>query len=132
VKNEEISGNLMDAFIAGTDTTANLFCFIVYYLAHSPEVLVRFRQEIDSIFQDDRTRKITLKDLDNLKYCESIIKEAFRIKPVFPSNLRLNSEEDEICGYIWPANTVFGLFYGAILKRPEAWNEPLKFNPDRF
>ncbi|RIB10558.1 cytochrome P450, partial [Gigaspora rosea] len=132
MKNEEICGNLMDAFIGGTNTTANLFCFIVYYLAHHPEVLARLRQELDSIFQDDKTRKITLKDLDNLKYCESIIKEVSRLQPIISSNIRLNSEDDEIGGYIWPANTMFLLFYGAISKRSEAWNEPLKFNPDRF
>ncbi|CAG8749752.1 34651_t:CDS:2, partial [Racocetra persica] len=132
MNNDEICGNLIDAFIAGTDTTANLFCFIVYYLAHHPHVLARFRQELDSIFQDDMSRKITLKDLNNLKYCESIIKEISRIQPVLSTNVRLNSEKDEICGYIWPANTDFMLFYGAMAKRPEAWNEPLKFNPDRF
>ncbi|CAG8470535.1 2661_t:CDS:2, partial [Cetraspora pellucida] len=130
--NDEICGNLIDAFIGGTDTTANLFCFIVYYLAHHPHVLTRFRQELDSIFQDDMTRKITLKDLDNLKYCESIIKEVTRLQPVISTNVRLSSEEDEVCGYIWPPNTEFMLFYGAIAKRPDAWNEPLKFNPDRF
>ncbi|CAG8585524.1 10615_t:CDS:2, partial [Dentiscutata heterogama] len=132
MKNEDICGNLMDAFLGGTDTVANLFCFIVYYLAHHPEVLARLHQELGLIFQDDRTRKITLKDLDNLKYCESIIKEVFRLQPVLSSNIRLNSEDDEIGGYIWPANTTFLLFYGALFKRPEAWNEPLKFNPDRF
>ncbi|CAG8658402.1 20226_t:CDS:2 [Cetraspora pellucida] len=132
MKNEEICGNLIDAFIGGTDTTANLFCFIVYYLAHHPHVLTRLRQELDSIFHDDITRTITLKDLDNLKYCESIIKEVARLQPVISSNIRLNSEEDEICGYIWPANTVFLLFYGGMSKRPDAWNEPLKLNPDRF
>ncbi|CAG8639983.1 5799_t:CDS:2, partial [Cetraspora pellucida] len=132
MKNEEICGNLIDAFIGGTDTTANLFCFIVYYLAHHPHVLTCLRQELDSIFHDDITRKITLKDLDNLKYCESIIKEVARLQPVISSNIRLNSEDYEICGYIWPANTVFLLFYGGMSKRPDAWNEPLKFNPDRF
>ncbi|CAG8485313.1 10573_t:CDS:2 [Racocetra fulgida] len=106
--------------------------YALYYLAHHPHVLTRFRQELDSIFQDDMSRKITLKDLNNLKYCESIIKEVFRIQPVLSTNVRLNSERDEICGYIWPANTDFMLFYGAMAKRPEAWNEPLKFNPDRF
>ncbi|CAG8801632.1 11345_t:CDS:2, partial [Racocetra persica] len=130
MKNEEICGNLIDAFIGGTDTTANLFCFIVYYLAHYKQVLSRFHQELDSIFQNDRTRKMTPKDLDNLKYCESIIKEAYRLHPVVSLIIRSNSEEDEICEYIWPANTEFFLFHKPMFRHPDIWNNPLKFNPD--
>ncbi|CAB5348901.1 unnamed protein product [Rhizophagus irregularis] len=34
----EIRGIIFDGIIAGTDTTANLISFIVYYLAHHPDV----------------------------------------------------------------------------------------------
>ncbi|CAI2169738.1 19070_t:CDS:2 [Funneliformis geosporum] len=33
----------------GVDTTANLLCFVIYYLCHYPDVLARLQKELDSI-----------------------------------------------------------------------------------
>ncbi|KAF0530594.1 cytochrome P450 [Gigaspora margarita] len=76
--------------------------------------LARFHQELDSILQDDRTLDIILKDLDNLKYCESNIKEVSRLQHIIPQ-IFVYSEDDEIGGYIWPANTMLQLFMGQYL-----------------
>ncbi|RIB21763.1 hypothetical protein C2G38_2175701 [Gigaspora rosea] len=115
---EELRNDLLTSFIiANTDRNMNKGKCVeqlqiysaLLFISHHPEVSVKN-------FQDDRTRNITLKRLDNLKYCESIIKEVSRLQSIIPSNICLNSEDDEI----------------AISKHSVAWNEPLKFNPDRF
>ncbi|CAJ0850423.1 17871_t:CDS:2, partial [Entrophospora sp. SA101] len=78
---DEIRGVMFDAFVAGTDTTVNTFCFVVYYISHYPEVKKKLFEEIDSVFKDDPTREVTTTDLEKLKYCEAIIKETSRIRP---------------------------------------------------
>ncbi|CAB4495405.1 unnamed protein product [Rhizophagus irregularis] len=70
----ELRGIIFDGIVAGTDSTANTISFIIYYLAHYPDVKKKMLNEIDRIFQDDKTRPITENDIHNLKYCEAIVK----------------------------------------------------------
>ena len=70
-----------------------MISFIIYYLAHNPDVKKRMFEEIDRIFQGDKTRPITEDDFHNLKYCEAIVKEVSRIFPVsnsFPRCIEKN------------------------------------------
>jgi cytochrome P450 len=109
-----------------------LFCFVIYYLGHYPEVVQRFRQELDEVFGNDLTKPITYKDLDGLNYCEAIIKEVTRHTPVVFVNSRMNIETDNIGGYNWSKGTSFYMLYSAIMKREDYWTDPEKFDPNRF
>ncbi|PKC60241.1 cytochrome P450, partial [Rhizophagus irregularis] len=128
----EIRVIIFDGIIAGTDTTANTISFIVYYLAHHPDVKRKMLNEIDRIFQDDKTRPITENDIHNLKYCEAIVKEVSRIFSVANSFSRCLEKPDEIGGYQWPADTIIRINIDAIHNNEEYWDEPDKFNPDRW
>ncbi|CAB4395366.1 unnamed protein product [Rhizophagus irregularis] len=128
----EIRVIIFDGIIAGTDTTANTISFIVYYLAHHPDVKRKMLNEIDRIFQDDKTRPITENDIHNLKYCEAIVKEVSRIFSVANSFSRCLEKPDEIGGYQWPADTIIRINIDAIHNNEEYWEEPDKFNPDRW
>ena len=109
-----------------------MFCFVVYHLGHYPEVVQRFRQELDQILGNDLTKPITYKDLEELQYCEAIIKEVTRCCPVSFTIGRVNVEDDNIGGYNWPKGTSFQMLYSAIMKRKDYWTNPEKFDPDRF
>ena len=76
-----------------------MFIFVVYYLAHNPEVKKRFQQELNEVLGKGLAKPITFKDLEDLQYCEAIIKEVYRHCPVFFMNGRANSEDDNIGGY---------------------------------
>ncbi|EXX51654.1 C-22 sterol desaturase [Rhizophagus irregularis DAOM 197198w] len=128
----EIRGIIFDGIIAGTDTTANLISFIVYYLAHHPDVKRKMFDEVDRIFQDDKTRPITESDVHKLKYCEAIVKEVARIFSVVNSFPRSLEKPDEIGGYQWPADTMLRINIDAIHHNEEYWEEANKFNPDRW
>ncbi|GBC28064.2 cytochrome P450 [Rhizophagus irregularis DAOM 181602=DAOM 197198] len=118
--------------VAGTDTTANTISYIIYYLAHNPDVKKKMLNEIDRIFQGDKTRPITENNLNNLKYCEAIAKEVSRIFSVVNSLPRCLERPEEIAGYQWPANTHVRINIDAIHHNSEYWEEPEKFNPDRW
>ncbi|GES89993.1 cytochrome P450 [Rhizophagus clarus] len=129
----EIRGIIFDGIIAGTDTqTANTFSYIIYYLANNPDVKKKMLNEIDRIFQGDKTRPITENDINNLKYCEAIVKEVSRIFSVVNSLPRCLEKSDEIGGYQWPPETLFRINIDAIHHNKEYWDEPDKFNPDRW
>ncbi|UZN99962.1 uncharacterized protein OCT59_001219 [Rhizophagus irregularis] len=129
---KEIFGNILDTMLGGTDTTANLICFVVYYLEHYPEIKKRLRHEFDTVLGEDLTRPITYKDLDKLEYCDAIIKEVFRCSPIFIINGRINSQSDKVGGYDWPEGTQFQMLFSAIIKHKDYWTEHEKFDPDRF
>src|SRR5205085_7023540 len=86
----------------------------------------------ETVLGNDLTRPITSKDLDKLQYCEAVIKEVSRHRPIVYANARMNVEKDEVGGFIWPEETSFQILYSAILKRKDYWTDPEKFDPDRF
>jgi cytochrome P450 len=87
---------------------------------------------LDEVFGNDLTKPITYKDLDELQYCEAIIKEVTRCCPVIFAIGRVSVEDDSVGGYNWPKGTSFQMLYSAIMKRKDYWTDPEKFDPDRF
>ena len=64
--------------LSGHDTTATNMSFSLYLLATHPEIQRKCQEELDSIFEGDRTRPATSQDLSKMKYVESCLKEALR------------------------------------------------------
>jgi len=95
-------------------------------------VTQRLRQELETVLGKDLKKSITLKELDELKYCDAVIKEVNRHFPITYINCRVSAEKDEIGGFIWPEGTSFFVLYSAMMKRKDYWTEPEKFDPDRF
>jgi len=105
---------------------------VIYYVSHNPNVKQKLIKEIDSIFKNDPTRPITLEDIDKLKYCEAIIKETLRIRPVVNMMARYSAESDQVAGYEWPAGTQFHMNFRAINNNKTYWDNPEVFDPERF
>ncbi|KAF0430582.1 cytochrome P450 [Gigaspora margarita] len=128
----EIRANILDAFLAGTDTTANLFCYITYYLCHYPEVKQKMLAEINSIFLQNSSFQLVHSDLSKLKYCEAIIKEVERMIPVVNLLGRYPTEPIEVGGYQWLANTMFQFDLVSLHRHKDYWPNPEIFDPNRF
>ena len=45
---------------------------------------------------------------------------------------RFSSAPDEVAGYKWPAGTLFHVNTSSIHNHKDYWEEPEKFNPDRW
>ncbi|RIB27824.1 cytochrome P450 [Gigaspora rosea] len=128
----EIRANILSAFLAGTDTTANLFSFVTYYVCHYPEVKQKMLTEIDSIFPPNSSLELTHNDLSKLKYCEAIIKEVDRVCPAANLLGRYPTEPIEVGGYQWPAGTMFHFDLVSLHRHKDYWPNPETFDPDRF
>ncbi|CAG8801046.1 7343_t:CDS:2 [Cetraspora pellucida] len=130
---QDIRSNLVDAFIAGTDSTANLFCSVTYYLCKHPNVKQKMISEIDSVFSKYSNKSyLTSGDLLKLKYCEAIIKEVNRMIPAANFVTRYMNEECEVAGYKWAAGTTFHINITGVHGHREVWPNPEVFDPDRF
>ncbi|RHZ83668.1 hypothetical protein Glove_89g62 [Diversispora epigaea] len=128
----EIRGVMFDAYVAGTDTTVNTLCFVLYYISHNPNVKKKLLEEIKSVFNDDPNRQITIDDLEKLNYCEAIINETSRIRPTVSMISRYSYQPEEVAGYKWPKNTFFIMYSRGINNNPLHWKDPEKFIPERF
>ncbi|PKY52100.1 cytochrome P450 [Rhizophagus irregularis] len=129
---KEITGNILEAMLGGTDTTANFFCFVAYYLGHYPEIKQRLIQEFDRVLGNDLTRPITNKDLNELEYCDAVTNEIYRHSPIAYLIGRVSFQSDKVGGYDWKEGTTFQMLASAALKHKDYWTEPEKFDPDRF
>ncbi|KAF0516117.1 cytochrome P450 [Gigaspora margarita] len=126
----EIRGNLLDAFIGGTESTANLFCYLTYYICQYPKVKQKMIDEIDTIFPQNTC--LNHDNLLKLEYCTAIIKEVGRIIPPLSILARYTDKPCEMVGYKWDAGTIFHVNLNGLHKHKDHWSNPEIFDPDRF
>lgn len=98
----------------------------------NPEIKERVVQEIHSIFGPNVEGTIVQADLSRLEYTEAVIKETMRLVPVAPFSHRELSAEDEVGGYKWRPGTVFFKNFHGIHMHKAHWQDPERFDPERF
>ncbi|CAI2170828.1 10203_t:CDS:2 [Funneliformis geosporum] len=128
----EVCATLMEVSIAGIETTANTFCYLIWFLAHHPKVIARFQEEIKEILGDDTKLQITYEDLDKFTYLDAIIKESQRIIPIVPLTQRRNAKDGDLDGKNFERDTTFLINHERIQKTPDIWKDPDEFIPERF
>lgn len=75
----------VDTFMfAGHDTVSSASSFTLFNIAKYPEVQQKVFEEICQVFAGDRNRAHTLKDLNDLRYLDLVIKESLRMYPPVP------------------------------------------------
>ncbi|XP_038724254.1 cytochrome P450 705A12-like [Tripterygium wilfordii] len=130
ITKNQIKACILDIFIAGTSTSTDAMQWMMTNLINHPKIFEKAREEIDSVVGNDRLVEET--DLPNLPYLQAIVKEALRLYP--PGSLlpRKTYKACQLSGYDIPKDimVVFNLY--AIMRDPEAWDNPDEFIPERF
>jgi cytochrome P450 len=124
----ELRDELMTLLHSGHSTTNASLCWALYFIHSHPEVLSRLLDELHSGF-DPRD----LSTADRLPYLQACIQETLRLYP--PSLLalaRIAREPTELCGYQFPAGTVFMPAIYLTHRRADLYPEPERFRPERF
>jgi len=116
-------------FFAGHETTARTLTFLWYALSQNPEIEQRLHEEIDAAIG---RRTPTLSDLKQLEYTLRVIKETLRLYPPAPIYVRDAVTDDEIGDRPIPAGARMMLFPYATHRHPDFWDEPERFDPDRW
>jgi cytochrome P450 len=71
--------NLVDIFIAGTDTTSISMCWTLFFLSQNPSILAALREEVDAAFQ--QVKIATMEEIhSSLKLCTACVTEAMRLR----------------------------------------------------
>ncbi|WP_257449448.1 cytochrome P450 [Archangium lipolyticum] len=121
--------NGITLFFAGHETTARTLSFLWYALSQNPEVEARLHAELDSVLGDAPP---TLDDLKKLPYTLRVVKEVLRLYPAAPFYARDSIAEDSLDGVTIPAGSRMLLFSFATHRHPAFWEDPERFDPDRW
>ncbi|PSN54059.1 hypothetical protein C0J52_03127 [Blattella germanica] len=128
---EELREEVDTFMFEGHDTTSAGMSWVIYLLGLYPEVQEKAFQEQEAIFQGSQ-RSATMKDLNEMKYLERVIKESLRLYPSVPTIGRMTTEECKLGKYTIPKNCALSLQFYFLHRLPEFFPDPEKFDPDRF
>lgn len=90
-------------FVAGQETTANALSFCFLEMGKNPEIAKKAREEVDRVLGE--REDVTYQDVNELKYCSAIFKEALRLYPPAPNLTRQLPEPFTILGCQIPEGT---------------------------
>ncbi|XP_075156364.1 putative cytochrome P450 4d14 [Haematobia irritans] len=131
--NEEIREEVDTFMFEGHDTTTSGISFCLYLLARHPAVQQKVVQEIIEVMGKDRNQKVTMKDLQEMKYLEAVIKESLRLYPSVPIISRYTDKDIKVDdNHIIPAHSSITLLIYAIGRNPDIFKNPNDFLPERF
>jgi cytochrome P450 family 135 len=111
----ELRDELMTLLTAGHETTATGLSWAFERLLRNPDVLDRLTSSLD----DD-------------EYVDAVVKETLRIRPVVVDVARKLTRDTEVAGWRLPAGTLVLPAIAVLHKRPDLYEAPDEFRPERF
>ncbi|HJQ85722.1 MAG TPA: cytochrome P450 [Candidatus Binatia bacterium] len=125
----QIRDEVMTLLLAGHETTAMALSWTWFLLDRHPAIAARVRREVLEALGD---RDATVEDLPRLAYVTRVLEEAMRLYPPAWMFTRTAREPDEIGGYAVPPKTIVMVSPYVTHRAPAVWDEPERFDPDRF
>jgi cytochrome P450 len=109
----EIRAQIVGLILAGSDTTRNAMCMTLYQLLSHP----------------DQWRDM-IADPDGLK--KKAAEEGLRFEPVVTASPRVALEDMAVEGYLIPAGAMISVSLLSVLRDPEVYSDPDRFNIHRI
>ncbi|XP_046996455.1 probable cytochrome P450 301a1, mitochondrial [Schistocerca americana] len=78
----------LDMMFAGVDTTSNAAAACLYYLSKNPEAQQRLFEEVYAQLPESQSQPLTASKLEECRYLRACFREAMRLKPIAPFNVR--------------------------------------------
>lgn len=126
---KEIMAQAFLFFLAGYETTSSTLSFTMYMLSVKPECLEKAIQEVDDVLGDEIPTYDTVKKLNYIQMC---IDESLRIYSIAPRVDRVANDDVVLGGIHIPKDMVVAIPISAIHMDPKYWDNPEKFDPERF
>ena len=123
----QLRDEVMTIFVAGHETTANAMCWVLHLVSTHPEIAEKLHAEIDAAGDALETGNLAA-----FSYTRQVIEESLRIYPTIWSVGRRCVEDDELGGFHIRAGTTLLIPIFHFHSSPRWWDEPEKFDPDRF
>lgn len=125
----QLKDELLTLVLAGHETTANALSFTFHLLSHHPEIEKKLLEEVRRVLGE---RTPELSDLPKMPYTKSVIEESMRLFPPAWVIERDALADDQVMGYRIAKNNVVGVFPYLLHRHPAYWENPEKFDPERF
>jgi len=126
---EYLLTTLLTLLVGGYETVANSLCWVLHDLLPHPDVARRIRAEIDDVFGG---QGIEPRRIGELVYLDAVIKESGRMNPASIGIARVPLVPMELGGQQVPAGLALNLTGYLTQRRPDIWDEPSEFRPERF
>lgn len=129
MSDEQLRDEVMSIVGAGHETTANALSWTLHLLGDHKDAATRVAAEARATFGG---RLPTIDDLPRLPYTRRVVEESMRLYPPVWGIERIAIEDDVICGIRVPKGTLVGIMPWCIHRDPRYWDDPERFDPDRF
>lgn len=128
MSDQQLRDEVMTLLLAGHETTANTLTWSWYLLAQYPEVERRLHAELEQVLGGQLP---TVEHLPELSYTRMVLEEVLRLYPPAFGFNRKAIADDEIGGYVVPANTLIWISPYATHRHLDFWEDPEVFEPER-
>ncbi|MDR3663909.1 MAG: cytochrome P450 [Mycobacterium sp.] len=125
---QQIADELIIFMFAGHDTTATSLSYALWALGRHKDFQDRVASEVAALGR----RQLTPDDVPNLGYTVQVLKEAMRLCPPGATGSRMATKDVEVAGFRIPAGTMLVMGRMSVQRDPALWEDPLRFDPDRF
>ncbi|KAL3457975.1 cytochrome P450 [Aspergillus heterothallicus] len=123
-----LGGILMEA---GSDTTSSTLLSFLLAVLENTAALKRAQEDVDRVCGTQRSP--TMNDLEALPYIEACMHEILRWRPVAAGGIpHMLTQTDTYKDYVFPAGTIFFANTWAIHHDGNEYEDPARFNPDRW
>lgn len=125
----QVRDEVMTLLTAGHETTANVLTWTWYLLAQRPDVEARLHTELDGVRLESGAIPTGLQEL---RFTRNLLREAMRLYPPIWLFERSAIADDHLGACHVPKGTVVAISPYVLHRHPRFWNEPERFDPDRF
>ena len=125
----EVRDQVMTLMFAGHDTSTSTLSFMMYELAHHPEVAEKLRAEQDEVLGGAPP---SVDQLEQMPYLDMVLDEVLRLYPPAWIGPRRAVRDFEFGGYTVPNGAYVNYCSWASHRIPEVFPEPEAFIPERF
>ncbi|XP_052886454.1 cytochrome P450 CYP82J17-like isoform X2 [Gossypium arboreum] len=126
-----IKANVMNLFLAGSDTTSITLTWILSNLMNNRHALKCAQEELD--LKVGRDKWVQDSDIEKLVYLQAVVKETLRLYPPGPISVPHEASEDcSIGGYHVGKGTRVIVNLWKLHRDPQVWSNPDVFEPERF
>ena len=122
---------LQNMVVGGSESSSNTVEFAMAELMNQPEILKKTQQELDTVVGKDSI--VEESHIQKLPYLLAVMKETLRLHPTLPLLVpHCPSETCAVGGYTIPKGSQIFVNVWATQRDPSIWENPLKFDPERF
>lgn len=134
---EDLVVGAQTQLIAGSDTTSNSSCALLYHVARTPGVLEKLQKELDAAIPDGKTKVPAYETVRNLPYLEAVINETLRHHSTsgigLPRQIPPGSPGVTLLGHHFPAGTILSVPTYTIHHSKAIWGPDADaFRPERW